>query len=378
MLGQNKKKFVKKFIFITLALGATGILISAARTKSKQQTGLVHAKNVVLLIGDGMGLAQISAANYAQGNKTIFEEFPVIGFQKTFAADNLITDSAAGATALACGKKTSNNFIGLDLEEKPCKSILEEAEERGLATGLVATSSIVHATPASFIAHEISRNLYEPIAEAFLKTEIDLFIGGGKQFFDRRDMDERNLVDELKQKNYHVVDFLRTDLRKSAPDIKRNFAYFTADNQPLPASQGREYLPFAGKLAVNFLHQRSEKGFFLMLEGSQIDWSCHANQGVPLLDEMKDFTEAIREIMEWAKRDGETLVIVTADHETGGLAIEGGPGMKNLDLKFNTNGHTGVMVPVFAYGPGAELFRGIYDNTMIYFKMKEAFGFDHP
>lgn len=331
-------------------------------------------KNIILLIGDGMGLSQISGGLYSQGNQFSLESFPIIGFQKTFSKSNLISDSAASATAIATGVKTNNNAIGVDENEIPVKSILEEAEEQGLATGLIVTSSIVHATPASFIAHQKSRNLYEQIAEDFLKTEIDLFIGGGKKYFDRRNVDDRNLIEELKEKNYLIYNYFNHEIYQVKPDLHKNLVYFTADNQPLPASQGRDYLPFASEIGLEFLDNRSEKGFFLMIEGSQIDWSGHANQGIPLLAELADFDKTIKKVLKFAKQNGETLVIVTADHETGGFSVLPKSKMRRLEMGFTTNGHTASMVPVFAYGPQSQLFEGIYDNTEIYFKMKKALG----
>ena len=329
-------------------------------------------KNIVLLIGDGMGLSQISSVLFNRNKLIQLEKFPVIGFQKTYSYNNLITDSAASATAIATGVKTNNSLIGLDPEDQPVETILEQAEKKGLATGLIATSSIVHATPASFIAHQKSRTLYEKIATDFLKTEIDLIIGGGKQYFDRRNMDDRNLIDELKKRNYLIYDYFHHEIQQVKPDIDKNLAYFTADNQPLPASQGRSYLPIASTIALDFLKKKNDKGFFIMIESSQIDWSCHANQGMPMLAELEDLDKTIEKVLKFAENDGETLVIVTADHETGGLAINPTSKLKKLEMEFTTNGHTGSMVPVFAYGPQAELFSGIYDNTSIYYKMKKA------
>ncbi len=359
-------------ILLTALIAITGLMSSKYLDHQQQEPPVV--KNIILLIGDGMGLTQISSAIYTE-RKIALERFPVIGFQKTYSADNLVTDSAASATAIACGQKTKNNSIGIDPNGQPCKTILEEAGEKGLATGLVVTSSIVHATPASFIAHQPSRNFYENIAADIAASNVDLFIGGGKQFFDRRNNDDRNLVKELEEKGVAVYDYFRDNILKVSPSVEKRFAFFTADNQPLPAFQGRDYLPYATRMSLEYLSKRSEKGFFLLVEGSQIDWSCHANQGAPLLSEMEDFDNAILQAFAFAKKDGHTLVIVTADHETGGLAINPGSQMKRLNLKFTTNGHTASMVPVFAYGPGSELFYGIYENTAIYDKMKEALGF---
>ena len=335
---------------------------------------LRRAKNIVLLIGDGMGLPQISAALYSNNNKLNLEQFSIIGFHKPHSASDLVTDSAAGATAFACGIKTYNGAIGVDTDTMPCYTIMEELKSRGYATGLIASSTIVHATPAAFIAHQPIRVFYEDIAADFLKTDFDLLIGGGKRYFDRREEDDRNLYDELRQKGYLVSDYFKESLLEINPTAKRPFVYFTADKHPLTHSAGREYLPESTNFALTFLRRRSDTGFFLMVEGSQIDWGGHSNDGGLLVDETLDFDQAIGEALKFAKRDGETLVIVTADHESGVLALNPGSEMNNPNLVFTTNGHTAAMVPVFAYGPSAELFSGIYENTEIYYRMKQALG----
>ncbi|MEM6697275.1 MAG: alkaline phosphatase [Bacteroidota bacterium] len=333
-------------------------------------------KNIIFMVGDGMGLTQITAGMYINGNQLELETFPVIGLHKSYAYDNLITDSAAGATAFSCGVKTYNGAIGVDPDTNAVKTILEEAEENGLATGLVSTSTITHATPASFIAHVPHRKAEEEIATYFLKTEIDFFLGGGKKFFDQREDDDRNLYQELKEKGYQVSDYFKMDFDDIVVNKNKNFAYFTANESPLPKSQGRDYLPYASRVATSFLKKRGqEKGFFLMIEGSQIDWGGHANESEYIISEMLDFDKAIGEVIDFAKRDGETLVVVTADHETGGYAINPGSTMDTIYGAFTSGYHTGVMIPVFAYGPGAEAVRGIYENTAIYDKMKNAFGF---
>ncbi|MDX1940386.1 MAG: alkaline phosphatase [Saprospiraceae bacterium] len=334
-----------------------------------------HPKNVILLIGDGMGLTQISAALYSNDNRLNLEKFPIVGLHKSYSSNDLITDSAAGATAFASGVKTYNGAIGVNQDSMSVKTILEEAEDRGLATGLVATSSITHATPACFIAHVKSRADMQDIAEDFIKTEIDLFIGGGKKYFDRREKDTRDLYKELEAKGYRISDFLKEDLQKVTIDFSKNFGYFTADAEPLPFSQGRDYLVPASKLAPIFLEKRSSKGFFLMIEGSQIDWGGHANDSKYIISEAIEFDNAIGAILEYAKEDGETLVIVTADHETGGYAINTGSKMGEIVGAFTTDKHTAALIPVYAFGPGAELFAGIYENTAIYDKMRMALGF---
>jgi alkaline phosphatase len=336
-----------------------------------------EVKNIILMIGDGMGLAQISAAAYSGVDRISFENFQVTGLHKSHSYSDLVTDSAAGATAFATGEKTFNGAIGVDKDTVAVKTILEECEEKGLATGLVATVAITHATPASFIAHQSSRVLYESIAADFLETEIDYFVGGGKQYFDRRREDNRNLYMELLQKGYEVSDYFDKPLEQTKPDVRRPFAYFTADKNPLPVTAGRNYLAFATRQALQFLNNRSEKGFFVMIEGSQIDWGGHSNDGDWMLQETLDFDRAITEALRFAEKDGNTLVIVTADHECGGLCLTEKSKMGRPRFKFSTNGHTASLVPVFAYGPGSELFHGIYDNTEIYHKMRKAFDWDN-
>lgn len=331
-------------------------------------------KNIILMIGDGMGLSQVTAGLYARKAPLNLERFPITGLIKTHSAKNLITDSAAGATAFSCGCKTYNGAIGLTAKKKPCPTILEQAESFGLATGLVTTSSITHATPAAFIAHVRDRSMMEDIATFFLKTDIDLFIGGGMRYFIARTLDKRNLYQELENKGYFVSDVLKEPLSAIAPNPQQPFAWFSAVKEPEYVSKGRDYLPLASRLAPEFLAQRSDKGFFLMIEGAQIDWACHAKKDTQAVQEMLDFDEAIGEVLRFAEKDGNTLVIVTADHETGGMALLRGSDKESLKIKFTTDYHTASMVPVFAYGPGAEQFSGLYDNTDIYFKMRALFG----
>ncbi|HHS95537.1 MAG TPA: alkaline phosphatase [Phaeodactylibacter sp.] len=371
---------MKKALFLLLSTLLLIIACFSSQTTTESDTGLLitneHTmpKNIILLIGDGMGISQITAAMYSNDNKISFERFPVVGLHKSHASNNLITDSAAGATAFACGVKTYNGAIGVNADTLPVKTILEMAEERGLATGLVATSTIVHATPASFVAHIKQRSLYEDIAADFLKVEVDYLVGGGKKYFDRRENDDRNLVEELQEKGYEVSDYFQSSFEKAPMSKHFNFAYFTADDNPLPVSKGRDYLLPATNAGIRFLKKRSDKGFFMMVEGSQIDWGGHANKSEYIVSELLDFDKVVNAVLDFAKADGETLVIVTADHETGGYAIVKGSRMDSLKTTFSTTYHTADLIPVFAYGPGARAFSGIYENTAIFYKMKNALG----
>ena len=331
-------------------------------------------KNIILMIGDGMGIAQISAGLYQNDNQLHLERFPIVGLHKPYSSDNLVPDSASGATAFSTGQKTYNGGVGVDEDGNPITTILEEAEKEGLSTGMVTTSTIVHATPAAFIAHVEQRNQFESIAAQFLDTEIDFFVGGGRKYFSRRE-DERNLLSELEEAGYFVASFEESELTAIEVDYRRNFAYFTAETDPETVQQGRRYLKPASKLACTFLNRKStEDGFFLMIEGAQIDWGGHNQDMDYMVSEMIDFDETIGAVLDFAKGDGETLVIVTADHETGGFAINPGSAQGELIGAFTSDYHTAVLIPVFAYGPGAELFGGVYENTAIYQKMRTAWG----
>jgi alkaline phosphatase len=330
------------------------------------------AKNIILMIGDGMGTSQIYAGLVANKGKLYLEYLPNIGFIKTYSADDLITDSAAGATAFATGKKTNNGMIGMGPDNQPLSAITEMVEQKGLSTGLVATSTITHATPAAFVAHEFSRHYYEQIAADFLRDDIDVFIGGGRSHFTNR-LDRLNLLEVLKERNYTVIDTI-LDLDAAQGDKLAGLLYY---DSPPSIIEGRgDMLARAAKKSLEIL-SKNEKGFFMVVEGSQIDWGNHQNNILYQTEEMLDFDSAIGAVLEFAARDRETLVIITADHETGGLAISGGDMKKGIVFgDYTTNGHTGVMVPVFAYGPSAELFKGIFENTEIYTKMLQAFDLD--
>ena len=323
-------------------------------------------KNIILLIGDGMGVTQVFAGLTANKGRLFIENCKYIGFSKTSSADNYITDSAAGGTALSAGVKTYNGAIGVDMEKNPVKTILEEASEKGLATGLVSSSAITHATPASFISHQASRNSYEDIATDFLKTDIDVIIGGGLDHFTKR-KDGRNLVDELKNKGYQI----ETEMVKIKKVKKGKLAGLTAAEHNGRMNERGDMLPVATETAINIL-SKNNAGFFLMVEGSQIDWGGHAGSTIYIVEDMLDFDQVVGQALEFAAKDKETLVIVTADHETGGMALTGGS-MEEGVVKgaYPTGGHTAVMVPIFSYGPGAGEFIGIMENTDVHAKMKK-------
>jgi len=328
-------------------------------------------RNVILMIGDGMGVAQVFAGMTANNDRLYIDQMPVVGFQKTKAKKKYRTDSAAAGSALATGKKTHYTSISVDEEGNPNPTILEYASGNGYATGLVVACKVTHATPAVFIAHVSKRNQYEDIAKFFVSDSIDVFFGGGSDDFFKR-KSGGNLRSALKAKGFQIVQQM-----DSLSVIKRGkvaglFAGGHMDSYP----ERGEFLPNASDKAIEILNQ-DDRGFFMMIEGSQIDWACHDNDLAYEVREMLDFDRTVGEVLKFAAQDGHTLVIVTADHETGGMSvINGDPAHGMVEAKFNTGGHSSLMVPVFAYGPGAEKFSGIYENTAIFDKMMEAFGFN--
>lgn len=330
-----------------------------------------QVKNIIVMIGDGMGVSQVYAGLTANKGSLNLEKSQFVGFSKTYSANNYITDSAAGGTAIACGTKTTNGAIGVDANGNPVKSMLEYAAENGLSTGVIASCAITHATPASFVAHQPSRKMEEEIAVDFVNSDITLFIGGGKKFFDARS-DKNNLLEKLDAKGFQVA--LTMDDVKKVTSGK--LAGLVADEHPAAYPERGEFLPESVQTALTIL-SGNEKGFFLMVEGSQIDWAGHANDKDMAVREMLDFDRAVNVAFDYADQHPNTLVVITADHETGGMALTGGDlSTGEVEATYGTTGHTSVMVPVFAYGAGASEFAGIYQNTDILPKVLKLYGFE--
>ncbi len=365
------KIILKKFqlvVILFIAVVSCKPVAYEAATETKEP----KIKNLIFLIGDGMGVSQIYAGMTANKGHLALERCKHIGFIKTYSSDNYTTDSAAGGTAFSCGKKTRKHMVGMGPDSTVLKNILEIAEEHGLSTGLVSTSGITHATPATFIAHDVDRYNYEEIAADFLDTDIDLFIGGGKDHFSNRE-DGRDLIKELETNGYTVLNSMQEIM-----DFKGGkLAGFTANKHNPKYLEGRgNMLPLAVETAVRLLDE-NDRGFFLMAEGSMIDWGGHDNDTEYIVEEMLDFDRAVAAALDFAEKDGETLVVITADHETGGMALMDGDFQTGMvKAAYTTGDHTGVMVPVFVYGPGAEAFMGIYENTGIFTRFVELFGFN--
>ena len=365
---QIKRFFLSTFLVLTILFTSCVSVQVKDNTVSNISSEIKKPKNIILLIGDGMGLSQVSAAIYYKNGKPNFERFGTIGLIKTSSASELVTDSASGATVFSAGVKTYNGAIGVDKDTIPVPTIVEQLSKRGLSTGIVATSSIQHATPASFYAHVKSRRMYEEITEFAPNSGVNFFAGGGLKFFNQR-KDGKDLLAKMKANGYKVI----TDQLPQAPVEQKELILLAEDGMP-KMSEGRgDFLPNATKLALEKL-SKNEKGFFLMVEGSQIDWGGHDNDADYLIQELLDFDKTLGVALDFAKKNGETLIIVTADHETGGFTLASdGSDYSKIKPSFSTPGHSATMVPVFAEGPGAIHFNGIFESNEIYHKMMVLF-----
>ena len=324
-------------------------------------------KNIILFIGDGMGIQQVTAAKVIKGALEM-ERCPVTGFVTTWSASGLVTDSAAGATAMATGVKVRNGALSLDAEGQRLKTVLEIAEEKEKATGLVSTCAVTHATPAGFVAHVPSRSQQLEIAKQMAASGVDVLFGGGLNYFDPPPSTNapaekvKPALDVLKKEMkvaYTTEEFRKIKIPKKAA------ALLYPKHPPYAADREIPLAELTDK-ALEIL-SRDKDGFFLMVEGSQIDWAGHKNNGTNVVAETVDFDDAVGIGLDFAEQNGETLVIITADHETGGFILRNGS-LENKTIEetgFATKGHTASMVPLFAFGPGSEEFSGILDNTDI-------------
>jgi len=329
-------------------------------------------KNAVLLIGDGMGLSQVAAASIqvaGANGKLYLERLPFTGLIKTHSLNSLVTDSAAAGTALATGIKTNNAVISTAPNGRELITILEAASQKAMATGLVVTCMVTHATPACFAAHVPSRYNQRAIAYDLLENRVNVLFGGGKAVFlpqqvsqtqptDAAQQGRRDLLAEAQAAGYQ---FVQTSQQLADADGDHVLALF--QNGHLTTRQGQPTLAQMTAKAIKLL-SKNKNGFFLMVEGSQIDWACHSNNADRAIRQTLLFDLAVKEAMDFAVEDKHTIVVVTADHETGGMAINGGSldGIE-LDIAWTSGGHTAVPVPVYVFGPHAEQFTGVYDNT---------------
>ena len=330
------------------------------------------AINVIYMIGDGMSLPQVFATMLSTGEDLAFQQFPYIGIVDTRSASNDITDSAAGGTALACDKKTKNGMVGMDVDSLAMETVLEVMANQGKSTGIVVTCYSGHATPADFYAKVPKRSMYEDIALQMAESDkLNVMIAGGRKHFDQR-KDSINLLErmenELGWKIYDTLADIDTTCMK--------YAVLAAEGHMPKAPERGDFLPDAVDIALKTLSQ-NKNGFFLMVEGSQIDFACHAHDSANMVEETVDFSKAIDVALDFAKTDGNTLVVVTADHETGGLTMIDPQGhYSNVSFNYSTHSHTCLPVMIYAYGPGAELFTGWMQNNEVKGKILKACGIE--
>lgn len=322
-------------------------------------------KNIILLIGDGNGLTQISSSTLANGGDLTLTQLKSMGLLKTQSADDFTTDSAAAGTALATGKKTNNRAIGVDPDGQTLTNITELLSEHGFVSGCITTDNITGATPSAFYAHRKDRSDTNGIISDLSKSKLSLIVGGGAAEF---------------QKNKTKMDFSILEGISAIGQSKENkVCYFLSKGDVPSILEGREnILAEATKNGLNFL-QAKGKPFFLMVEGAQIDSYGHYNNVSGIVSEGIDFDRAVTEAVKFADADENTLVIVTADHETSGFSIPQG-NLKNkiIEGDFTTHDHTGTMVPIFAYGPKSNEFQGVYENNEVFGKILKVLGIDVP
>ena len=352
------------------------------------------AKNIILLIGDGMSASQVSSYRLLKGGpnaRLAVDKFPISGIVLTHSEDAIVTDSASSATAYSTGIKTNNTFLGLDKDKNVLENLTEKIHGYGFVSSLIATSEVTHATPAAFAAHIDLRWKTDEISAQMMDSNVVTILGGGRHFFLTEEMggkreDGRDLFKEVE--NSHVLLTHKDQLNDFDQTTSGKVVGLFADEhlRDLEKPENHSTEPSLSEM-LNFAIKRSEtfmdngcKGSFIMVEGSQVDWAGHSNDINYLKREMQDLEEAVELAVDYANKNQDTLVIVTADHETGGLLIEPASAAdytgNEVKFSFNTaigrGSHTGVPVPVYAYGPGSENFTGTLDNTDVYRAMIAA------
>ncbi|MCF0185614.1 MAG: alkaline phosphatase [Bacteroidaceae bacterium] len=308
------------------------------------------------MIGDGMGMEQFSTAWVANKGKLNIDNCIYTGFQRSYSASDLITDSAASGTALATGEKTYNGAIAVDINGKPLEAITDHARKAGMRTGICTSCRIVDATPAVFSVNNENRDNLEELAASYIDCNLDFIAGGGWHFFKERE-DKRDILAEMAANGFNVS----TD-PASLDKAELPYIGLFASYELNPALDRGDLARKEVAKAIELLN--NENGFFLMIEGSCIDDWCHENKIGYVVEEIFDFDRIVGDVLQWAERDGETMVIITNDHSTGGLTLQDGDlSTGTVKVNFSNSGHNSIICPVYAYGPGAENFVGQYENA---------------
>lgn len=338
--------------------------IDTYRPTHRNDGGKGRIRNVIFLIGDGMGLSQITAAAYANCGLTLMN-FNYIGLQRNNALGAFTTDSAAGGSALATGERHANRHISMTEEGEAVPSLSDWFRGKGLPVGVVTLGNAVDATPTAFYGHSVERDNADELTRCLLDTPVDLLCGSGiRQFTERGD--GIDLIGEL-SKNYRFV--------RSIDEINAAEGCVVCIDERMDEAAEESNLGLlaeATRAAIDKLQERGDKGFFLMVEGAKIDYAGHSRCLPGSVIEMLSFDLAVAEALKFADENGQTLVVVTADHETGGLVLLDGDEQSGRIMGvYTTDDHTPAMLPVFAYGPGADRFCGTYLNTEIARRIRE-------
>lgn len=425
-----KKRLIPFAVVSSLALGALAGSFAAptADAKSNHHSNNGKVKNVIFMVPDGYSASYATNYRWYKGEETVLDSM-LVGMHRTYSSNSKVTDSAAAGTAMATGVKTNNGMISTTPDGKELKTILEVVEEKGKSSGLVATSTITHATPAVFASHVASRSSEADIAPQLLENDVDVILGGGKKYF------PDSLLDEAAKDGYHYV--TNQDELKTVKKTDKLIGLFAEDGMAPELDRDETNQPSLAEMtesAIDVL-KKDKDGFFLMVEGSQIDWAGHDNDAAWAMKDSEAFESAVAVAVDFAKRDGKTLVVVAGDHDTGGMSVGGyGKGDTNLEILRNvtatgdfmesklnsersnikevmkqytdlditdeeetriklatspstiinqivseravvgwsSTGHTGTDVPLYAFGPGSHLFAGLHENTSLPVLMAEA------
>ena len=317
----------------------------------------VPVKQILLLIGDGNGLAQISSGIVANGGELTLTQLRTIGLVKTQAADDFTTDSASGATAMATGQKANNRALGLNASGDSIPNLPYFLSQKGFKSGLVTNDELTGATPAAFYAHHPERDAAAAIAGYLPTSALNLVIGGGGKHFKK---------EKLSQAGFTLV----PDLQGLSEVKEPRVAHFASEGGMPSMEAGRgNFLSQAFLQASSYLG-KGKSPFFLMLEAAKIDSGGHSNSPSTIVTELLDFDRVLAEAIRYADTHPGTLVLVTADHETGGVSIpQGDLERREVELAFHSDDHTGILVPLFAYGARSSAFAGVYNNTEIFHRL---------
>lgn len=422
MSRKKKQQIVISIIILTLVFGGLigGIFLTSSPSVKSSNSSEGKAKNVIFMIADGFSTSYATCYRWYKGEDTLLDSM-LVGMHRNYSANSEVTDSAAAATAMATGVKTNNGMISTSPDDKELKTILEAAEENGKSTGIVATSSVTHATPACFASHVDDRSNQEDIAPQILENGVDVILGGGNAYF------SDSLIEDATNDGYTFATN-RNELLDKSNNATKLIGLFSEDSMAPELDREETSEPSLAEMsesAINTL-KKDDDGFFLMIEGSQIDSAGHDHDAAWAMKDMEAFEEALQIVLDFAKENDDTLVIVTGDHDNGGLSVGGydqydadvdilrnvtasGKFIEdqlnedrsniqeiveqytNIDLTdkevkkiktaenpsdvindviseraligWTTRGHTGVDIPVYAYGPGSDLFVGLHENS---------------